>query len=68
MVLMIALTMLDIANGHKVPTDQLILWDTVKAKEVLIILIFISFLLALYIKLNKWLVRKVNNLLNPIIF
>ena len=35
MVLMILLTVLDIANGHRVPTDQLILWDTAKAKEVL---------------------------------
>ena len=35
MVLMIVLTLLDIANGHRVPTDQLILWDTDKAKEVL---------------------------------
>lgn len=34
MVLMILLTVLDIANGHRVPTDQLILWDTAKAKEV----------------------------------
>lgn len=34
MVLMILLTVLDIASGHRVPTDQLILWDTAKAKEV----------------------------------
>ena len=34
MVLMILLTVLDIANGHRVPTDQLILWDTAEAKEV----------------------------------
>ena len=34
MVLMILLTVLDIANGQRVPTDQLILWDTAKAKEV----------------------------------
>ena len=32
--LMILLTVLDIANGHYVPPDQLILWDTEKAKEV----------------------------------
>jgi len=34
MVLMIMLTVFDIANGHRVPIDQLILWDTEKAKEV----------------------------------
>ena len=34
MVLMILLTVLDIANGNRVPTDQLIWWDTAKAKEV----------------------------------
>lgn len=32
--LMILLTVLDIANGHYVPSDQLMLWDTEKAKEV----------------------------------
>lgn len=32
--LMILLTVLDIANGHYVPSDQLILWDTEKSKEV----------------------------------
>ncbi len=37
MVLMILLTLLDIAYGHKVPTDQLILWDTAKTKEVFLI-------------------------------
>ena len=34
MVLMILLTVFDIANGHHVPINQLILWDTEKAKEV----------------------------------
>ena len=34
MVLMIMLTVFDIANGHRVPVNQLILWDTEKAKEV----------------------------------
>ena len=34
MVLMIVLTVLDIANGQSVPIDQLILWDAEKAKEV----------------------------------
>ena len=34
MVLMIMLTVFDIVNGHHVPVDQLILWDTEKAKEV----------------------------------
>ena len=37
MVLMILLTVLDIANGNRVPTDQLIWWDTAKAKEVFFI-------------------------------
>ena len=32
--LMILLTVLDIANGHYVPSDQLILWDTEKSEEV----------------------------------
>lgn len=40
MVLMIVLTLLDIANGHRVPTDQLILWDTDKAKELLGMAVF----------------------------
>jgi len=40
MVLMILLTVLDIANGHRVPTDQLILWDTAKAKELLGMAVF----------------------------
>ena len=39
MVLMIMLTVFDIANGHCVPIDQLILWDTEKAKEVCLNLI-----------------------------
>ena len=34
MVLMILLTVLDIVNGNRVPTDQFIWWDTAKAKEV----------------------------------
>ncbi|XP_078367593.1 transmembrane protein 104 homolog isoform X2 [Oculina patagonica] len=40
MVLMIVLTLLDIANGHRVPTDQLILWDTAKAKELIGMAVF----------------------------
>jgi len=40
MVLMILLTVLDIANGNRVPTDQLILWDTAKAKELLGMAVF----------------------------
>lgn len=35
MVLMILLTVLDIAKGHFVPWDQLTLWDAEKAKEVI---------------------------------
>lgn len=38
--LMILLTVLDIANGHYVPSDQLILWDTEKAKELIGITVF----------------------------
>lgn len=34
MVLMILLTVLDIAKGHFVPWDQLTLWDAEKSKEV----------------------------------
>ena len=34
MVLMIVLTLLDIFQGHRVPVDQLILWDAEKTKEV----------------------------------
>ena len=35
MVLMILLTVLDIAKGHFVLWDQLTLWDAEKAKEVI---------------------------------
>ncbi|CAH3038208.1 unnamed protein product [Porites evermanni] len=38
--LMILLTVLDIANGHYVPSDQLMLWDTEKAKELIGITVF----------------------------
>ena len=40
--LMILLTVLDIANGHYVPSDQLMLWDTEKAKEVCFIYLYFS--------------------------
>jgi len=40
MVLMIMLTVFDIANGHRVPIDQLILWDAEKAKELIGMTVF----------------------------
>ncbi|XP_068692775.1 transmembrane protein 104 homolog [Montipora foliosa] len=40
MVLMIVLTVLDIANGQSVPIDQLILWDAEKAKELIGMTVF----------------------------